>query len=355
LGLVLVFLSFIGTVGASEVTLIGAERLDSSRVFVEDIYDDVRVEDSIQSPVILHGEYARVYFDQALTNEHHIRLVARSRGAGATQISVFIGNTSVNIANSSVLTSSLQPYVIDLDNLGNATSDYFDLRTVNDVGNPIAFIRYDLIEDPAINLYGASVSNISHHTRYNGTPPGNLVAQGGNITGANVNSSQLTERWAAFYGNVTGGIVLRASAGSNYVYRWDWTTGEGAVCVTTNSSLSSLSVIGANGSDIDTAWSLASSATDSGINTFNDTNCTIDIGAASVTNASYVDTGAAGGFMTCALKSSASPAKNEMLFCTEIVPGGTAWNGGTADYEVMVPTPEGPATTETYYFYANLN
>jgi hypothetical protein len=43
-----------------------------------------------------------------------------------------------------------------------------------------------------------------------------------------------------------------------------------------------------------------------------------------------------------------------MLFCSEIISGGTFWNGGTGDYELMVPTPQGPATTETYYFYANL-
>ena len=43
-----------------------------------------------------------------------------------------------------------------------------------------------------------------------------------------------------------------------------------------------------------------------------------------------------------------------MLFCTEIIAGGTTWNNATGDYEIMVPTPEGGGT-EAYYFYANLN
>jgi hypothetical protein len=44
-----------------------------------------------------------------------------------------------------------------------------------------------------------------------------------------------------------------------------------------------------------------------------------------------------------------------MLFCSEIIQGGTSWNNMTVDYEVMVPTPEAVDGTETYFFYANLN
>jgi parallel beta-helix repeat protein len=205
-----------------------------------------------------------------------------------------------------------------------------------------------------LELFGANVSNVSHHTRYNGTSAGNITTRGGNITGVNANSTQLTGRWAAFYGNVSGGIVLSGGASSNYVYSWNWNPSEGGVvCVSTNSSLGIFPALGANGSDIDTAWNLTSAAADSGANTFNNTNCTLDVGSDSVVNSGYADTGPAGGFMTCAVKTAVTPVKAQMVFCSEIISGGTTWNNGTGDYEVMVPTPEG-TSTETYYFYANL-
>jgi hypothetical protein len=208
-----------------------------------------------------------------------------------------------------------------------------------------------------VDLFGANVSNVTHHPRYNGTGAvANASTQGGNLTGLNMSTTQLSERWAAFYGDVQGNIVLTDAAASNYVYSWVWSAADGGtVCVSTNSSLGSIYAGGATGSDIDNAWSYSSDATDSGTNTFSSTNCTLDIGSASITDASYADTGTAGGFMTCALKSAVTPAKANMVFCSDIIPGGTTWNNGTGDYEVMVPTPIGPGTTETYYFYANLN
>jgi hypothetical protein len=46
--------------------------------------------------------------------------------------------------------------------------------------------------------------------------------------------------------------------------------------------------------------------------------------------------------------------KNGFAFCSNITSGGTTWEGGTANYEIMVPTNNGVAATETYYFFADL-
>ncbi len=207
-----------------------------------------------------------------------------------------------------------------------------------------------------VSLYGANVSNVTYNGRFNGSAAGNLSTEGGNVSGVNISSTQLTERWAAFYGDVVGNIFLNDLSGTN-VYSWSWAPAAGGVvCLSTNSSLSDpTTVTGAEGVDIDNAWSLTSSATDSGNSTFSSTNCTIGIGTATISNASYADTGSAGGFRTCALKSATTPTKPDMLFCSSIISGGTLWNGAAGDYEVMVPTPEASGTNETYYFYANLN
>ncbi len=207
-----------------------------------------------------------------------------------------------------------------------------------------------------VSLYGANVTNVTHHGRFNASAAGNLSTEGGNVSGVNISSTQLTERWAAFYGDVVGNIFLNDVTGTN-VYSWSWAPASGGVvCLSTDSALTDpTTVSGALGTDIDIAWSLTSSATDSGNKTFNSTNCTIGIGTETISNASYADTGSAGGFMTCALKSATTPTKPDMLFCSSIISGGTLWNGATGDYEVMVPTPEASGTNETYYFYANLN
>jgi parallel beta-helix repeat protein len=217
-------------------------------------------------------------------------------------------------------------------------------------------ILYNGTQNTNISLFGANVTNYSHLPRYSSTA-GNTSTEGGNITGVNANISQLTERWAAFYGEVLGDVILTGQSGGDHVYSWSWDPADGGVvCVSTDSGVGFYSAYPAYGSDIDSAWSLSTTATDSGTNTFNATNCTLEIGEVSVTDTSYADTGPAGEFMTCILKSAASNVtKNDMVFCSEVIPGGTAWNGAAVDYEVMVPTPEAVATTETYYFYANLN
>jgi parallel beta-helix repeat protein len=207
-----------------------------------------------------------------------------------------------------------------------------------------------------VTLYGANITNKTVHPRYNGTAPGNISTEGGNLTNFNISALQLSERWAAYYGNVSGDIILGDTPGSDYVYQWSWNSSAGGVvCLSTNGSMSDLSAQGAQGSDIDTAWSLSSSASDSGANTFTGSNCTVGIGAANVIGAASADTGQAGGFKTCALSTKQVPVKDEMLFCTSIISGGSIWNGGTGDFEVMVPTPQVAGSTETYYFYANLD
>lgn len=218
--------------------------------------------------------------------------------------------------------------------------------------------EYGILGSPSnittIDLFGMNVTNVTDHARFNGTTAGNISTEGGNLSGLNINASQLTDRWAAFYGDVLGSVLLAGATGSGYVYSWNWSPSDGGVvCVTTNSSFATTTVLGANGTNIDTAWNLTSNASDSGANTFSSANCTLGIGSESVANSSYADTGPAGEFITCAIKTVYAPTKPQMLFCSRIISGGTFWNGGTGDYELMVPTPEG-AGTETYYFYANL-
>ena len=75
----------------------------------------------------------------------------------------------------------------------------------------------------------------------------------------------------------------------------------------------------------------------------------------SVSGADYADTGAPGGFETCAFKSYIMPDKAGLLFCSEIIDGATLYNGQKGDFEMIVPTTPGTGNTETYYLYMSVN
>jgi hypothetical protein len=129
----------------------------------------------------------------------------------------------------------------------------------------------------------------------------------------------------------------------------------GVVCTTTNSSVTDLTLYPADGDDVDAAWGFAPTEADSGRNTFNETGCGLTIGTTPINNASYADTGPAGGFVTCTLKDTITVTKPDMYFCTNLTDNGTFWNGDTGNFELMVPTAYGNNLYETYYFYVNLN
>ena len=74
-----------------------------------------------------------------------------------------------------------------------------------------------------------------------------------------------------------------------------------------------------------------------------------------ISGADYADTGVRGGFETCAFKSYVVPDKAGLLFCSEIIDGGTLYNGQTGDFEMIVPTTPEAGSTETYYLYMSVN
>ncbi|MBD3398060.1 hypothetical protein GF412_02670 [Candidatus Micrarchaeota archaeon] len=205
-------------------------------------------------------------------------------------------------------------------------------------------------------LNGANTTFISSSKYTPGISAGQATIEGGNISGTNLDSNASTERWAGFYGNVTGELVLAEAANSAFMHKWQWSPSNGGeICISINSSLSLFFIAAATGAEIDSAWSFSPSVSDSGTNTFNLTNCSMNIGGADLHGADYADTGPAGGFSTCVFKTvSGSPAKNDMLFCVNIT-NGTLFNGLQGNYEVMAPTNAAPNSYETYYFYANLN
>ncbi|MCX8199956.1 MAG: right-handed parallel beta-helix repeat-containing protein [Candidatus Micrarchaeota archaeon] len=243
-------------------------------------------------------------------------------------------NALLNIAENKLTVSGLVPasmYGI----LGNGTDSNYTLASI----------------------YKANVTDRVDLERWKGigsTARANI--EGGNVSDFNIIGATLTQRWAAFYGNIIGSIYLTSKIGDllNYLYKWDWTPAQGgSVCVSTNSSMLNINVTGATGRDVDLAWGFGNVA-DNGKNTFRGFGCNLSLGTANVTGADYADTGTAKGFRTCSLKTKKSPTKENMLFCTEINESGIAFNGEPANFELIVPFSQNGNIPDTYYFYATL-
>ena len=205
-----------------------------------------------------------------------------------------------------------------------------------------------------VDLYRTNVT-VGNTSRYSyNVSAGNITTEGGNVTNVSLDTNESTDRWAGFYGNITGNIILsKSNLGSN-MYTWFWNPLLGGVVCTSTNSTPFTMIAGAAATEIDSAWSFPANVTDSAANTFLNDSCALEFGASTVSNASYADTGSPGGFVTCAFKQQNYPAKGDMLFCTNITQNGPLAVGGTGDFEMMVPTTSGAGVFETYYFYVNL-
>lgn len=216
-----------------------------------------------------------------------------------------------------------------------------------------------LLSGVVFAISGATVTEVVERGRWLGnTPTTNITTEGGNITGVTVNATVLTDRWASFYGNVTGSIVLTDNVSSNNVYSWDWVPENGGeVCVVANATdFAWASADVTTGAEIDTVWGFTG-VSDSATITFASSNCTLNFAEATVTNTANVTLLGNSSFTTCAIEDQGTPAvKQDFAFCTVINSTGSNYNGETASFEVMVPTAfDTPSATETYYFFAELN
>src|SRR3972149_10271044 len=115
-----------------------AEHLDSSRAFIENVYDKTNAQDGIWTDPIPVDDYIRVTFEKALSSSNDITIYARS--SGSSVVEVYEKNSDVLIASFTDVSADKQ-YKIFLTNL-QVPQDTFDLKIV---GSPVEF---DHIIDP---------------------------------------------------------------------------------------------------------------------------------------------------------------------------------------------------------------
>lgn len=181
----------------------------------------------------------------------------------------------------------------------------------------------------------------------------NVTTEGGNVTNMDVGGNASTERWAGFWGNVTGRIVL--SPATALFYSWAWTPANGGeVCaVAAPSGFDWAAVQTTTAAAVNSVWSFGA-GTDNATNTYTSSACNLDVAGTPVTTVGNL-TGV-GGFETCVVADNAAPAaKDELAFCVNVTAAGNLFNGNVGNYELLVPANETAGATETYYFWLELD
>lgn len=185
------------------------------------------------------------------------------------------------------------------------------------------------------------------------------TTEGGNVTGGNLYSNVSTEKWAGYYGNVTGEIVLaQDTPATNIFYQWSWDpTHGGEVCAVAGTTYDWLNRQVISNVTIDNIWGFDSMDTDSANNTFADSvaGCAMDIGGIVTLASAGVTTLGAGNFLTCAFDDGGAALPEDVAFCVEIQNAGGTFDGDTGDYQLLVATNETIAEFETYYFWVELD
>ncbi len=213
-----------------------------------------------------------------------------------------------------------------------------------------------LFAGSASAITNATLSVAGNQARWQGSSTAaSRYTTGGNISNVNITGVvQLTQKWADFYGTVTGGSIKLQDASENAVYTWAYSTanGSGEVCLSTKSSFPGpiTSLASANLADMNSLWTLGT--IDNASNTFNTTFGGLNISETVISPVGAKLQGSST-FTVAAVYNGTTGSKNNYAFCTNISNAGTNYAGVASNYEIMVPTT--PLGVETYYFYIELN
>ena len=221
--------------------------------------------------------------------------------------------------------------------------------------NTIVVLGVALLMAGVVLAIAGSTFTFNSETRWAGVASGQDTTEGGNITNGDLGSATLTEKWAAYWGNVSGSI--RLWDGTNSVYVWsvgnDSVVGE--VCASTNSAFAFSTATSGSGADVDTAWSFTAADTDSATNTLTGAGCALTFTGISTISGSDSVLHTDSNYETCVIDDGATGAETNFAFCGVLNNTGVSFDGTPSQYELMVPTTDTAGADETFFFYLELN
>ncbi len=204
----------------------------------------------------------------------------------------------------------------------------------------------------------------------NPTASGSFDTTGGIVYATDLTADSYTERWAGFYGNVTGTISLAVDNGDEAdhdLFQWTWSAAdEGQVIASTSSTIEWGDIQASTADDLDYAWGFNNSVDVNGTTTVggsdtaaaavtsSDTTATFRIGDKNVLSAPAITSGGGWDTAIVADTNAEHPESSDFLFVTDIANDHAGFNGENHDFELIVPTDDSLGGTETYYFYVEL-
>jgi hypothetical protein len=183
-----------------------------------------------------------------------------------------------------------------------------------------------------------------------GTAATTVDAEGGNVTYVDVSSTVITSRWAGFFGNVSGNLLL-GDASANTFYQWSVSDLSGAVVYAANNSITDWSdgnIVPLANANAPT-W-VAGANTDNFTSTFNASEAFVSSSlnkAGTPFATTFNSSGVAGDLKTYALYSTADTAN---IWAGLVVDDTNGFNNATVDYQILLPAQTGT----TYSFYLEL-
>ena len=212
------------------------------------------------------------------------------------------------------------------------------------------------------SVYAAGPATVTWIRDYqvNATAVSNDTIVPGNITELELDADSQTPRWAGYFGNLTGGLVL--SDDTAEFFRWtSQVKADSVVCAGISNEYALDNLFEAQVSSLGTAWNHSSGMSDRATKTFNATqNFDFLFSGFSFTDVNASDTGGpdsadADEFLTGVINDVAEDDTNteNFLFCSEVNISGTDYRGTPSNFELIVPTYNSTIRT-TYYFLAEI-
>lgn len=177
---------------------------------------------------------------------------------------------------------------------------------------------------------------------------GDTSVNGGNTSNTNFSATQDTTDWAGFYGTLDPTVQL--NDGSTF-YQWTGGNVSGSAILASQGSFSGDKADLSAPSDPSSLTGVPSGGVAGVNNTYTGSNSFDLLVDSTPTNSTVVDEGTGTSSFNNYLY---SDTNSNAVFAAEAIEGGEAFNGDTADYQLLVGTTDDDDGTENFSFYAEI-
>lgn len=208
-----------------------------------------------------------------------------------------------------------------------------------------------LLTSTATSQNAASSVTVGSGENGSTSTAGAVTAQGGNVTSANITVSSITNKWSAFYGQLTAEERLSDSTGNNF-YKWTVSnpTASGSWVYAVPGGQGAPTSLGAVNNPGTFLGSGFQTGADKASATFNTTQ-TLD--GVSTSAADTFSSGSPSTSFTSGLANYTAASGNSPVYIAEVQQDATGFDGNGHDFQLLVGVGES-TSTKSFDFYAKI-